>query len=105
ELKELRPLSTLLYELFHPYGFTETVLHDLVSSWDGNPGKVFKSGSHKLYLDRNLVILSRKETPVPAAKEINDEHISLEWSGQKFRSRVMDADEWQLNKEPGIAQL
>jgi len=58
QLKALSPLALLLYELFKPYNFTETVLTDLVKSWNGQSGKVFKSNTHNLFLDRNILILS-----------------------------------------------
>lgn len=67
-LKELKPLALLLYELFKPYHFAEAVLADLVKSWNGQSGKVFQSATHTLFLDRNILILSRVHTT--ATKEI-----------------------------------
>ncbi|MFC0317722.1 MULTISPECIES: tRNA lysidine(34) synthetase TilS [Olivibacter] len=62
-LQELKPLRTLLYELFRPYQFLPEVLDDLVSIWqnDNRTGKQFFSDSYKLLLDRENLILQKKE--------------------------------------------
>jgi tRNA(Ile)-lysidine synthase len=105
DIRKLKPLNTLLYELFHPYGFTEAVLHDLVSSWDGLPGKVFSSTSHNLSLDRDRLILTVKETTSPVSMKIEEEGMSFEWNRQSFRSDIISAENWQISKEKNIAQL
>jgi tRNA(Ile)-lysidine synthase len=105
ELKKLNPLNTLLYGLFHPYGFTESVLNDLSHSWDGNPGKVFRSAGHQLLIDRGHIILS----PI---KESEHEDILLEpdaaiytWDKQKFGSKTVPISRFVLNRNENIAQL
>ncbi|HEX8378402.1 MAG TPA: tRNA lysidine(34) synthetase TilS [Pedobacter sp.] len=59
DLKKLNPQMLLLYELFKPYNFSETVLKDLTYAWDGQPGKVFESPTHRLLLDREFLILNK----------------------------------------------
>ena len=105
ELKKLIPLNTLLYGLFHPYGFTETVLNDLVHAWDRNPGKVFCSAGYQLLLDRGRIILSR----INADKA---EDIFLEsgtalciWNKQKFSSKIVPISQFELSRDENIAQL
>ena len=61
KLKELQPRKLLIYELFKNYGFSDAVLSDLVSSWDGQPGKTFESASHLLILDRGELLLIKKD--------------------------------------------
>ncbi len=105
ELKKLNPLSTLLYSLFHPYGFRETVLNDLAHAWDGKPGKVFHSAGYQLLLDRGRIILSR-------INEDKTEDVLLEsttsnciWNKQKFECKIAPFNEFELNKNENIAQL
>jgi tRNA(Ile)-lysidine synthase len=105
ELKKLNPLNTLLYGLFHPYGFTETVLNDLSHSWDGNPGKVFRSTGHQLLIDRGNIILS-------LINESQHEEILLEpdvaiytWNRQQFCSKTVLISQFELNRNENIAQL
>ncbi|MBM3403011.1 MAG: tRNA lysidine(34) synthetase TilS, partial [Bacteroidetes bacterium] len=89
ELKKLNPLNTLLYGLFHPYGFTETVLNDLVKGWDGNSGKVFCSSSHQLLMDRGRLILSRLNSDVPEDVFIDPISSVYIWNNQKFRCKTL----------------
>jgi tRNA(Ile)-lysidine synthase len=105
ELKKLNPLNTLLYGLFNPYGFTETVLHDLSHSWDGNPGKVFYSAGHQLLVDRGCIILS-------LIKESGYEEILIKsgtaiynWNKQKYGSKTVPISRFELNTNENIAQL
>ena len=57
-LKSLKPLSLLLYELFKPFSFAEAVLNDLVSGWEGQPGRIFESPTHRIIVDRGSLLLS-----------------------------------------------
>jgi len=105
ELKHLNPLNTLLYGLFHPYGFTETVLNDLAQAWDGKPGKVFNSATYQLLLDRGHIILSR-------INEDNAEDVLLKststaciWNKQKFECKIVPVSQFELSKNENIAQL
>jgi tRNA(Ile)-lysidine synthase len=105
ELKKLYPLNTLLYGLFHPYGFTESVLNDLSHSWDTNPGKVFHSSGHQLLIDRGSIILS----PI---KEHGHEEILLEsgtaiytWNKQKYISKTVPIGQFELRMNENVAQL
>ncbi|SDN16478.1 tRNA(Ile)-lysidine synthase [Daejeonella rubra] len=104
-LKNLIPLNTLLYGLFHPFGFTETVLNDLTRAWDGSPGKVFRSSGHQLILDRDRLILCLIDQSTPEDVSIGHESAEYIWNGQKFTSRVIAIDEFQLSKSAIIAQL
>lgn len=105
KLKKLVPLNTLLYELFHPYGFTEAVLSDLSASWTGEAGKVFRSATHELLLDRDRVLLSRrnKETPGPIC--IEQDGKSCSWNEKQFSISVIPIEVFKLCTETKLAQL
>jgi len=105
ELKKLNPLNTLLYGLFHPYGFTETVLNDLVKGWDGNSGKVFCSSSHQLLMDRGRLILSRLNSDVPEDVFIDPISSVYIWNNQKFRCKTLKMNRFKLKMDKNIAQL
>ena len=38
ELELLNPLKTYLYEFLHPFGFSESVVVDILKIWNGSPG-------------------------------------------------------------------
>ena len=104
-LRNLDPVNTLLYGLFHPFGFTEPVLHDFKKSWDGEPGKIFSSVSHKLCLDRDSVILTKTKSAVESKVYIKENTASLEWKGRTYKATTNLAEHYSLRKEISVAQL
>lgn len=104
-LKNLIPLNTLLYGLFHPFGFTETVLNDLTKAWEGSPGKVFRSVSHQLILDRDRLILCQMHQSTPEDIYVSTKPTEYIWNRQKFSSRVKLITKFQLSKDGAMAQL
>lgn len=105
ELQNLKSANTLLFELFKPYGFTEAVLADLQKSWFAEPGRVFRSLSHQLLLDRNKLILSRAQDPANEETLINQETREYLWKGQVFKSRLGSSVESDLIKKSNLVQL
>lgn len=105
ELKKLNPLSTLLYGLFHPYGFTETVLNDLAHAWDGKPGKVFCSAGYQLLLDRGRMILSRVNLDKAEDVLLESTTSVCIWNKQKFECKIVPVSQFELSKAENIAQL
>ena len=103
-LKNLRPMDTLLYSLFHPYGFSEAVLADLKSSWNGGPGKIFSSASYDLNLDRNKLVLTRKKNNVPEIR-INSGKTSLKWNERLYKVDELPISRFKIRNVPSIAQL
>jgi tRNA(Ile)-lysidine synthase len=57
-IRELNPLSTWLYELFAPFGFTRLQCADLEKLIESPSGKQFISTSHILYKDREKLFLT-----------------------------------------------
>lgn len=104
-LKNLNPADTLLFGLFHPFGFTEAVLHDFKKAWNGKPGKVFTSSSHNLYLDRNRVILSETKTNISKEVEIQVENSSVEWNHKSFKCHSVLSNDFRLRNDHCVAQL
>ena len=105
ELKNLIPQNTLIYGLFHPFGFIEKVLQDLINCWNGQPGKIFESATHTLLLDREYLILSLKKS-----KKLNDVEISISvaqivWYNQVFVVHNLPIERFNLQNNPKIAQL
>lgn len=104
-LKKLNPLNTLLFGLFHPFGFNEAVLQDLIRSWDGQPGKIFESATHHLVLDRHYLLLSKKQSEQALTVSIFPDNDTVIWNNQEFYSRFVPADHFELQKKPNLAQL
>lgn len=105
KIKQLVPLNTLLYELFSPYGFSEAILSDLSASWTGMPGKVFRSTTHELLLDRGRILLSRINNEIPNSISIGHDTIECHWNEKHFLIQVSPIQNFKLFAEPQLAQL
>ncbi len=103
-LKALIPLKLLLYEIFKPYGFSETVLGDLIRSWNGQPGKLFKSASHTMLLDREVLVL-KERNEMPAFKPVFLEkgQSLLQWPGGQLLAVCAHPSERVIGKSPDSA--
>lgn len=105
KLKQLVPLNTLLYELFSPYGFSEAVLSDLSASWTGEPGKVFRSATHELLLDRGRILLSSIKVNTPKSIQIEYDTKECIWNSQQFSLKQIPIENFTLIKDSSLAQL
>jgi tRNA(Ile)-lysidine synthase len=104
-LKTLLPQKTLLFELFKPYGFTESVLADLCASWNGQAGKVFQSATHELLLDRDYMYLSSALSTSPVATTVQPNQTAISWSKQQYTLQDIDITDFVLEKTDQKAQL
>ncbi|TXI13956.1 MAG: tRNA lysidine(34) synthetase TilS [Pedobacter sp.] len=104
-LKGLKPLHTLLFGLFHPFGFTEAVLTDLSRSWDKEPGKKFESLTHVLFLDRHYVFLSKKGVVSPLDVMIHIDDEKIYWENEEWNMRWVSMEAFKLIKDSTIAQF
>lgn len=94
-LKELKPISLWLYELFSPYGFTEAVLSDLQRDWDNGSGRQFYSSTHQILVDRACLILK----PLIKESSVNQtiETLPYEFTWFHNKYKVYSADRADLS--------
>ncbi|WP_411273774.1 tRNA lysidine(34) synthetase TilS [Daejeonella sp.] len=104
-MKNLDPVDTLLYGLFHSFGFTETVLRDFKRAWNGEPGKMFSSASHDLCLDRDRVILIKRKSIPEDPVYIKDPQASVKWNENTYKSDTIPTGDLKLSGEKSVAQL
>jgi tRNA(Ile)-lysidine synthase len=105
KIQKLVPLNTLLYELFSPYGFSQPVLSDLSSSWTGEAGKVFRSATHELLLDRGRILLSRINNAIPNSILIGHDIKECHWDEKQFSIKLSPIENFKLSTEAQLAQL
>ncbi|MFB5945728.1 tRNA lysidine(34) synthetase TilS [Albibacterium profundi] len=101
-LKKLDPVDLWIYELFHPYGFSEMVLGDLISSWDHGSGKRFLSAEYQLLLDRGRLIMSSIEPCQDVRSRIVVDELPFEftWYGEQYVIRTGEKDGVELTEFP-----
>jgi tRNA(Ile)-lysidine synthase len=65
KLQKSRPLTTLVYEIIHPFGFTPQQVDAVMELLNSGSGKYILSASHRILKDRNWLIISPLDN-VPA---------------------------------------
>jgi tRNA(Ile)-lysidine synthase len=63
KLRELTPIRTWLFELFSPFGFTRLQCEGIEHIINAGPGRQSISTSHRLYKDRDRMILVPSGSP------------------------------------------
>jgi len=71
-VKKLHPQWLLLFGLLQEYGFNESTVDDIISSLDKHSGRVFESAGFMLVLDREELILMKKQSVSTKSVIIND---------------------------------
>ncbi|MDR2283751.1 MAG: tRNA lysidine(34) synthetase TilS [Sphingobacterium sp.] len=92
----------LLYFLFEPFGFSKPVLTDLVAAFSAESGRVFRSDSHELLLDRTVLRL-RKIEGGSESVALGAEDRGVRW--QKYVFSVSYPEDFTVVKDPAIALL
>lgn len=105
DIKDLKPINTLLFGLFNPFGFTEAILHDLVNNLDSQPGKTFLSPSHQIILDRGRLIVSPKQRPPAPEFQIGEDEKVFTWNNEIFRTYSPHASGYIIKMSNDAAQL
>jgi tRNA(Ile)-lysidine synthase len=82
QLVKLDPVSTWMYELFAPFGFTRHQCKDIEQLLQSGSGKRFLSPSHQLFKDRDQLILveSKAESFERYYLDTPEKHSSLPFS-------------------------
>ncbi|MBP8959688.1 MAG: tRNA lysidine(34) synthetase TilS [Bacteroidales bacterium] len=73
KLQACRPLKTILFELFRPYGLTSGQLNDLIELLKGRTGAKILTGTHVIIKNRNELIVTT--LPIPEPEEYIIENI------------------------------
>jgi tRNA(Ile)-lysidine synthase len=83
-VKQLNPKRLLLFKLFQEFGFNETSIDDLITVLDKHSGRVFESTGFKLILDRDKLILTKKEKGQPQSVIINETDHTVNYGSYKL---------------------
>ncbi|MDA9554994.1 tRNA lysidine(34) synthetase TilS [Pelobium sp.] len=93
ELQKVYPQKLIFFELFKPFGFNMTTIHNLVSCMNANePGKQFFSDTRIITVDREKLFIKEKEHLILREQFINkgqeeaifgNYHLSLKEVNQK----------------------
>lgn len=83
QLRNVQPLSTIVYEIAKPYHFTAAQTGDILSLLDATTGKYVQSSTHRILRNRNWLIISPLQT-------VQDVHLVIDGEGEyAFADRVL----------------
>ncbi|MFI5138466.1 MAG: tRNA lysidine(34) synthetase TilS [Sphingobacteriales bacterium] len=89
-LKKLEPQRLLLFKLLQEFGFSETVVDDLIESLDKHAGRVFESAGYRLLLDRGTLILTKLNNVAQPEVLIGKNEREVDYAG--YRLSVLQDD-------------
>ncbi|MBL1407851.1 tRNA lysidine(34) synthetase TilS [Sphingobacterium faecale] len=93
---------SLLYYVFEPYGFSRSVLDDMLRALDAESGRVFLSEAYELLVDRRILRLRRKENS-DELSELSGGEARVEWGDYIFTARC--SADISVDRNPDIALL
>jgi tRNA(Ile)-lysidine synthase len=105
KLKMTGSLSTLIYELFSPYGFTPHQAGGIVGLLDSPSGKYICSATHRLLKDRRWLILSPLEGGGPATVVIGNDRSVVDYARGRLQLEWLPDFTGQPSVENKVAWL
>ena len=90
EIKKLYPQSLLLFGLLQEYGFNESTVDDIISALDKHSGRIFESNGFTLILDREKLILTKKQTLQDESIQINEDLKEVRFN--KYQLNILHDD-------------
>ena len=90
DAKKLQPQLLLLYGLLQEYGFNESTVEDVIASLDKHSGRVFVSPGFMLLLDRDKLILAKRQAVSKEAVLINKDQHEVKFNN--YRLNILHDD-------------
>ncbi|MDO3625590.1 tRNA lysidine(34) synthetase TilS [Mucilaginibacter sp. BT774] len=90
EVKKLHPQFLLFYGLLQGYGFNESTVEDIISSLDKHSGRVFGSPAFMLLLDRDKLILAKRQALSNQSVSINKDQHEVKFNN--YRLNILHDD-------------
>jgi len=84
QLIRLKPQKLLLFELLKPFGFSDTVVDEIIEALNGQSGKLFFSQTHQATINRDVLIISIKDLPVNPLQFVHPEDQKISFGQSQF---------------------
>jgi tRNA(Ile)-lysidine synthase len=105
QLKKSRPLRTIAYEIFKPWGFSADQSRQIIAMLDGTPGLVIYSAHYRLIRDRKWLIITPKDSPTPSILQISEDQSRVAGNGFSLTIRRVPAAAHTLSRRKEVASL
>ena len=96
-LQKTRPLNAIIWEIIKDFGFNAAQIEEVIKLMDGHTGSYILSGTHRIILNRNWLLITPLETmeAVNILIEYNDARIELS-------EGILDIDRMCINEQYSI---
>lgn len=101
KVKQLVPQNLLLFGLLQEYGFHETTIDDIISSLDKHSGRVFESSGFILLLDRENLILTKRQAQLSGPVMISEDQHEIHYNN--YRLNILHDDSPLIIKDNPMA--
>jgi tRNA(Ile)-lysidine synthase len=101
KVKNLYPQRLLLFGLLREYGFNETAVDDVIASLDKHSGRVFEAPGFILVLDRDQLILTKRQTVHVGEVSINEGQHEVNFG--RYRLNILHDDSPLIIKDNPMA--
>jgi tRNA(Ile)-lysidine synthase len=105
KLKKSKPLHTILYEIIAQYNFTSHQLNDVVHLLDAGQGKYVQSSTHRIFRNRNWLIISPLESEKAKNILITEEENEVNFSDNVIELKSGSTDPMKISGVPAIAEV
>lgn len=105
KLKKLNPINSYLYEILHPFGFSNSQILDVINSLDGISGKQFFSLTHRLIKDRNELIIEEISVKKEKTFYINKDTLTIQEPISLNISNIDRTNSFRIVKNNQLALL
>ncbi|WP_333864822.1 tRNA lysidine(34) synthetase TilS [Chitinophaga sp.] len=105
KLKKVKPLSTIAYELFKPFGCNTHLAAQAAELLDAMPGKFVTTATHRIVRDRKWLIITPLQADISAHFLIEEGQQEVLMPGYRLSIRTAKYDGRAIPPDAGTAYL
>lgn len=103
KLKKAEPLSTLVYEITKPFGFSAAQTPDIIHLLDSESGRYVASDSHRIIKNRNWLIIAPAQAAEANHIIVEKEDTLVQFAVGSLQLKQASAKVYQLTTDASIA--
>jgi len=105
KLKAVKPMHTILYELLKPFGFSFEQSQQVVLLMDSQTGAYVENENHRVYKNRNVLIITSRQTTLSDRVVIESPNTKLSFADGEMTLQLINPSGIQLLTELHIANI
>jgi tRNA(Ile)-lysidine synthase len=95
----------VLFEALEEYDFNFAQVKDILAVFEGQPGKIFYSSTHQLFIDREKLIIEKKDLPKYQKRQIFEDTGSVELEKGKMTFKRFSSKQIAISTDKNVAML